>query len=55
MTACLTLEEMLERLVGADCELSFGEDNDFNKDKIYGYMAEVDNALSLAGLCSEGC
>ena len=55
MTARLTLEEILERLVGDDCELSLGEDSDFNEDRIYGYMAEVDNALSLAALCSEGC
>ena len=55
MTACLTLKEMLERLVGDDCELSLEKDSDFNEDGIYGYMAEVDNALSLAALCSEVC
>ena len=53
MTACLTLEEVLERLEGYDCELSLEEDSDFNEDGVYGYMAEVDNALGLAALCSE--
>ena len=51
----MTLEEILERLVGDDCELSLEEDSDFNEDRIYGYMAEVYNALSLAVLCNEGC
>ena len=55
MTACLTLEEILKRLVGDDCKFSLEEDSDFNKDGTYGYMAEVDNALSLAALCSEVC
>ena len=55
MTARLTQEKVLERLDGDDCELSLEEDSDFNEDGIYGYMAEVDNALSLAALCSEGC
>ena len=55
MTACLTLEEVLERLEGYDCELSLEEDSDFNEDGVYGYMAEVDNALGLAALCSEWC
>ena len=55
MTVCLTREEVLERLEGNDCELSLEEDSDFNEDRIYGYMAEVDNALSLAALCSEWC
>ena len=55
MTARLTCKEILERLVGDDCELSLEADSDFNEDGIYGYMAEVDNALSLAALCSEGC
>ena len=54
MTAHLTLEEVLERLEGDVCEVSLGEDSDFKEDGIYGYMAEVDNALSLAALCSEG-
>ena len=54
ITARLTIE-VLERLEGDDCELSLEEDSDFNEDRIYGYMAEVDNALSLADLCSEGC
>ena len=55
MTAHLTREEVLERLEGDDCELSLEEDSDFNEDGIYGYMAEVNNTLSLAALCSEGC
>ena len=55
MTARLTREEVLEKLEGDDCELSLEEDSDFNEDGIYGSMAEVDNALSLAALCSEGC
>ena len=55
ITARLTLEEILERLVGDDCELSLEEDSDYNEDRIYDYMAEVDNDLSLADLCSEGC
>ena len=55
MAACLTCEEVLERLGGNDYELSLEEDSDFNEDRIYCYMAEVDNALSLAALCSEGC
>ena len=56
MTACLTLEELLERLEGDDCKLSLEEDSDFNEDRIYGSMAEVDSALSLEALCcSEGC
>ena len=50
MTAHLTREEVLERLEGDDCELSLEEDSDFNEDGIYGYMAEVNNALSLAAL-----
>ena len=48
MTARLILEEILERLVSDNCELSLEEDSDFNKDRIYGYMAEVHIALSLA-------
>ena len=55
MTARLTQEKVLERLDGDDCDLSLEEDSDFNKDGIYGYHAEVDNALSLAALCSDGC
>ena len=55
MTACLTREELLERLEGGDCKLSLEEDSDFNEDRIYGSMAEVDSALSLEALCSEGC
>ena len=55
MTARLTREKVLERLEGDDCELSLEEDSDFNEDGIYGYMAEVYIALSLAALCSEGC
>ena len=35
-------------------QLPLGEDSDFKEDGIYGYMTEVDNALSLAVLCSEG-
>ena len=54
MTACLTREELLERLEGDD-KLSLEEDSDFNEDRIYGSMAEVDSALSLEALCSEGC
>ena len=55
MTARLTRKKLLERLEGDVCELSLEEDSDFNEGRIYGYMAEVDNALSLAALCSEGC
>ena len=57
MTARLTLKEVhvLERLEGCVYELSLEEDSDFKADAIYGYMAEVDNAFSLAALCSEGC
>ena len=53
MTARLTLEEVLERLEGNVCELSLEKCSDFKKDDIYGYMAEIDIALSLAALCSE--
>ena len=55
MTARLTCEVVLERLEGDDCELPLEEDSDFNEDGICGSMAEVDNALSLAALCSERC
>ena len=55
MSACLTLEEVLERLEGDVCELSLEENSDFKEDGIYEYLAEVDNALSLAVLCSERC
>ena len=47
MTARLTCEELLERLEGDDLKLSLEEDSDFNEDRIYGSMAEVDSALSL--------
>ena len=44
----MTLEEVLERLEGDVCEFSLEEDSDFKEDGIYGYMAEVDNALHKA-------
>ena len=50
MTSLLTLKEVLERPEDDICE---EEDSDFKEGGIYGYMA-VDNALSLAALCSEG-
>ena len=53
MTARLTREEVLERPEGDVCELSLEENSDFNEDGIYGYIAEVNNTLSLAVLCSE--
>ena len=53
MSAHLKYKEVLERLEDDICELSLEEDSDLKEDGIYGYMAEVDNALSLAALCSE--
>ena len=55
MSARLTLKEVLEKLEGDVCELSLEENSDFKEDGIYKYMAEVDNTLSLAALCSEMC
>ena len=54
MTARLTREEVLERPESDVCELSLEEDSDFSEDGIHGYIAEVNNALILAALCSEG-
>ena len=49
----MTLEDVVEKLEGDICELSLGENSNFKEDEIYGYMAEVDNTISLAALCSE--
>ena len=54
MAACLTLEEVLERIEGDDCGLSSNNDSDFVGDGIYGYMTEANTAVSLAAMGSEG-
>ena len=51
MTACFTLEEVLERFGGDLCELSLEEDSDFKVDGIYGYMLRL-ITLSAWQLCA---
>ena len=52
MTACLTREEVLERLEGDGCELSLEEDSDSTK---MGSMATWLKLINVKALCSEGC
>ena len=55
MTAHLTWEKVLERLEGDGCELLWKRTMISMKPGIYGYMAEVDNAmltLSAWQLCA---